>query len=217
MADTAPNHAYTLNPIDQTFSRAYIRYAFCYPYTDKDTAPIHNHFIGKLKRTVTQLPILAGNVRPVRTEHGGDGQQRGCVEVAVTLAKVLSFSPTVRSLDKDEFPYTYEELVETGMSAGAFINENLSALPDLAEAQDSPVFGVQLNYIRGGVIVAFSLHHSVGDLTSLRTSMSIRIISLCRQATSQPVTYLCERHLLSVATERALGSLVVPANILCLL
>ncbi|KAK3711707.1 hypothetical protein LTR37_009484 [Vermiconidia calcicola] len=172
MADTAPNHAYTLNPIDQTFSRAYIRHAFCYPYTDKDTAPIHNHFIGKLKRTVTQLPILAGNVRPVRTEHGGDGQQRGCVEVAVTLAKVLSFSPTVRSLDKDEFPYTYEELVETGMSAGAFINENLSALPDLAEAQDSPVFGVQLNYIRGGVIVAFSLHHSVGDLTSLRTIFS---------------------------------------------
>lgn len=87
-------------------------------------------------------PILAGKVHAVDDDHKvalqdsvhqdsiNSPKQAGRVEARVTLAQVNDFKPTIKVLSFEEFPDTYEELNDEKMPANAFINDELTPLPD---------------------------------------------------------------------------------------
>ncbi|KAK4507011.1 hypothetical protein PRZ48_000745 [Zasmidium cellare] len=183
---------YRLSSIDQSLIRAYVRYALCFPNNkgqddQKFQKEVAENLQKNVKRAITYMPILAGKVYEIDEEgesssgDGGDSselasydeemeeEQRGRVEARVTLAQVKDFEPTIKVLSEDEFPHTYEALSAEKMPANTLINQALTPLPDSpsGDGNGAAAFAVQANFIKGGVIVCFYLHHSVADLKGL--------------------------------------------------
>lgn len=160
---------------------------------------ITDRLTSALKRGVSYMPILAGKVYPVPAQadsadsrrhslveystrqypltvqrratvvQDASNEQRGRLEVRVTLDEVNAFKPTFKTLGKDEFPHDFATLSQAGMPPNALIGDAFTPLPDKPEDSDggSPVFAMQANFISGGVIVAIYLHHSVAGVQGL--------------------------------------------------
>jgi trichothecene 3-O-acetyltransferase len=158
----AEQHVYHLSTIDQSLGRKYIRYALCFPCEDSQITTVVERLNLSVQRAITHLPILAGIVVP-KTENK---RQQGQQEVQVSLDAFQDFRP---SFTNPEYPYTYEELIDFDMPAIALFGKTFTLLPDSADAEASPVLAVQANFIHGGLILVFYLHHSVVDLFGLAT------------------------------------------------
>lgn len=165
-------HVCRLSTIDQSLLRSYIRYALCFPCKAVDFDVTTRQLALACQRVVTHLPMLAGTVQPVPTADG-DGygeEQKGRLEVVVTLDSIQNFHPTGRHLSIEEFPFAYESLAKRGMPSRPFLDERLTPLPD---PKNAPAFAVQANFISGGVFVALYLHHSVADVHGMGQIMRI--------------------------------------------
>lgn len=103
-------------------------------------------------------------------------QQRGHLEVHVTLQDIENFEPTFKTFNKDEC-YSYSQLSKAGMPPSQFIGPAFTPLPDIPDPNGGArVLAVQGTFIPGGVIVSIYLHHSVcgvQGLTALMRCMSI--------------------------------------------
>lgn len=154
------------------------------------------------------MPILAGKVHPVPTQASSESirrhsvadyplrehhsllqrratvaedtnnEQRGQLEVRVTVDDVENIEPRLKTLGKGEFPHSYADLAIAGMPPMALIGDAFTPLADAPETPNagSPVLVVQATFISGGVIVAIYLHHSVAGpagLGSLMRCMSV--------------------------------------------
>ncbi|KAF2172918.1 hypothetical protein M409DRAFT_16873 [Zasmidium cellare ATCC 36951] len=141
------------------------------------------------------------------------GEQRGRAEARVTHAQVNDFEPTIKVLSDEEFPHTYEELSKAKMPANVLINEALTPLPDSPSNEDSsaPAFAVQANFIEGGVIVCFYVHHSVADLKGL--AEVIRIMSGVLPKVKVPETLQEDAKHQAHLRDRLSGSRGVKANL----
>ncbi|KAK4545581.1 hypothetical protein LTR36_002931 [Oleoguttula mirabilis] len=162
----AEQHVYRLSSIDQSLLRTYIRYCLCFPCEDADISEVTNKLLTAVKRTVANIPILAGTVQSM----SGSGQS-GRLEVSITLEQVDSFVPAFKDHHSDPRVPTYEELSAAAMPAMDLIGTDFTPLPDTPDSEGSPAFAVQASFIRGGLIVALYLHHSVADIHGLAQIM----------------------------------------------
>ncbi|KAK5123345.1 hypothetical protein LTR85_002776 [Meristemomyces frigidus] len=162
----AEQHVYRLSSLDQSLLRTYIRYCLCYPSQDAEITEVTEKLLTAVKRTVTHIPILAGTVQSV----DADGQ-RGRLEVCVTLDQVNSFQPAFKHHRANLQVPPYEELSAAEMPPMSLMGDVFTPLADLPDSQSSPAFAIQANFIRGGVIVALYLHHSVADIHGMAQVM----------------------------------------------
>lgn len=68
-----------------------------------------------------------------------NNEERGHLEVRVTLDEVNSFEPTIKILGTSEFPYDYATLLEEGIPPEAFIAAALTG----SDTQPAPRSGIQ--------------------------------------------------------------------------
>ncbi|KAK5157974.1 hypothetical protein LTS14_003897 [Recurvomyces mirabilis] len=97
------------------------------------------------------------------------------IEVSVNLDDVQQFQAVVAEVPFSEFKHSYEELAISNMPPGLLVSDSLRLLPDTPDITDSgvPVFAVLANIVRGGVLLALYLHHSVADLQGLADIMRL--------------------------------------------
>ncbi|KAF2486585.1 transferase family-domain-containing protein [Neohortaea acidophila] len=159
-------HIFQLSSLDHAAERVYLRCCFCFSTTNEesDFDKISAHLTATVKRTIAHMPILAGVVRPSQAQG-----QAGRTEVMVKREQVNGFKPMIKILSHGEFPHTYKDLEVAGMSPAILFNDKLTPLPNLSAAESSPAFGIQANFVSGGLLVALSLHQAVADIVGFQT------------------------------------------------
>lgn len=150
-----------LSIVDQTLSRHYVRVCLCFPFSSAgDVSAATIQIKSGLLTTLRQFPYLAGTVRTTQAQPT-DG--------SVTL----SFSDQVEDVHEPLFVVKmqlsledpcYDDLVQTGIPPAAIPRSRFGALPDHPNLEDpSPVLGVCVSFIRGGLVLTLYSQHSVID------------------------------------------------------
>ncbi|KAK0942424.1 hypothetical protein LTR29_006010 [Friedmanniomyces endolithicus] len=163
-------HIHHLSSIDQSLVRCYIRYCLCFPCTATDVDNAITNLHNAVERLITHLPILAGNIRAVtEADPGSIPAQKGRLYAQFSLQDASDFRATVRNIDQNDFRQTYSHLAQSPMPPTHLTNAALTPLPDAPDdgATSAPIFAVQANVIKGGLLVALYLHHSIADIHSL--------------------------------------------------
>ncbi|TKA45479.1 hypothetical protein B0A54_04018 [Friedmanniomyces endolithicus] len=95
--------------------------------------------------------------------------QKGRLYAQFSLQDASDFRATVRDIDQNDFRQTYSHLAQSRMPPTHLTNAALTPLPDAPDdgATSAPIFAVQANVIKGGLLVALYLHHSIADIHSL--------------------------------------------------
>lgn len=173
MADESPRiqHIYRLSALDQSVSRTYITPAFYYPCPPELTKKAVEGFEVSIRKTITNLPVLAGKLR---TASNADGAQRGFLEIAVSIEMVDDFKISVKYLDGTEGVHaSYHELLAKRFPAEKLEITQLAQLAQEPPPASGKAFAAQLNIIPGGVIAVLQLHHAVADLVSFQGIVEI--------------------------------------------
>ena len=154
-------HVIQLSSIEHCMPRAYIRVCLAYPLP----AGVDLHTItGRLnmftRRLVDSKPYLAGYVVAAADTSG----RSNVAEIQFTDEDFLNYPDVqVRQLSPQEVKYNYDELNEQGMPPSVIRPELISALPEGTDDERAPVFCMQANVVRGGLIVSVYLHHCISD------------------------------------------------------
>jgi hypothetical protein len=157
-------HIIRLSSIEHCMPRAYIRVCLAYLIPDSvnldDLVKKLNRFARKL---VDSKPYLAGHVVPAPPSKS----QPGLAEIHFTNDEFLNF-PQIELQHVDaEIPYTYTELHKLSLPPSLIRPEIVSALPEGTNNDFAPVFRLQANLVKGGLIVSAYLHHCISDGTGL--------------------------------------------------
>jgi hypothetical protein len=185
---SAVEHIIRLSSIDHCMPRAYIRVCLAFRLPHPDSA--RKALIGLrrfLKSTVNAAPFLAGYVHP---SPEGDDNAIGRVEIRFTRHNVDTFpAMQTRRYTDEEMPWTYDELNNLGLPPSAIRPDLVSALPENTDDSRAPVFRVQANLLKGGLIVSVYLHHCVTDGSGLGLLVSGNILNsarVCERANGTP-------------------------------
>lgn len=158
-------HVIHLSSIEHCMPRAYIR--VCLAYRVPDDTDLEE-LIGKLNRFARKLvdskPYLAGHVVPAPVSIS----QPGLAEIHFTDEEFLNFPKVeLRHVAKQDIPYTYAELDDHSLPPSLIRPDLVSALPEGTNNDFAPVFRLQANFVKGGLIVSAYLHHCISDGTGL--------------------------------------------------
>ena len=168
-------HILKLSSLEHCMPRAYIRVCLAYRVaTPEAEAQALLRLKAFVRRIVDSKPYLAGWVASAQDP----GTQEGKVEVRFSLDDLEHF-PTlqIRPLSHEEVPFSYEQLNQDGLPPSVIKPELVSALPESADADRAPVFRVQANLVKGGLIVSFYLHHCISDGTGIGLLISGDILN----------------------------------------
>jgi hypothetical protein len=133
----------------------------------------HEHIVGILrdgvKRLAEAFPWLAGVVVNEGASEGVTGTFRitptAEIPFVVKDLRIDPSAPTMDSLREAKFPFTM--LDESFIAPCMTINPPGSSVGLVADT--GPVFAVQVNFIRGGLILTFVGQHNVMDMTGQAT------------------------------------------------
>lgn len=158
-------HVIHLSSIEHCMPRAYIRVCLAYRLPDtvalEDVVTRLNLFARKI---VDSKPYLAGYVVPAPTSVS----HPGLAEIHFTDCDFLNFPQVeVRHMTDSEIPHNYEQLSKAGLPPSLIRPELVSALPEGTNDEYAPVFRIQANVVRGGLIVSMYLHHCISDGTGM--------------------------------------------------
>ncbi|KIW46999.1 uncharacterized protein PV06_02615 [Exophiala oligosperma] len=169
------DHVIHLSSIEHCMPRSYIRICLAYKVPDDDMLPLAlSRLNGYIRKLVDAKPYLSGYVVSVQEPN----KQVGAVEIHFSDRDFLEF-PTVniRHLSHDEVPYTYEEMEAKALPPSTIKPELVSALSESADEERAPVFRVQANVVRGGLIVSVYLHHCISDGTGIGQLISGSVLN----------------------------------------
>ncbi|KAK8233896.1 transferase family-domain-containing protein [Phyllosticta capitalensis] len=148
-----------LSILDQTSPHFYIRQLFCFEFDHRSTGPALYGLHHALEAPIAQWPVLAGMVIP-----GQDPDSKH------NLKSVRYQTPLPRPLYGTHLfamqwlSANYQELLARGMPQSELKTGSLSSLPwNSKPGQAYPVFGLQVNFLEGGLILCFTLSHTVLD------------------------------------------------------
>ena len=131
-----------------------------------------------LTQTLKAIPSIAGHVKlaPNPIQKGGM-----CVSAPINT---VDNNFTARDLTESHPEMDYEILKQQHFPMKAVDRNVLYSLPGVTDAE-KPVFVAQANFIRGGLILGVSLHHSYGDGASLKTILRTWA-TYCRSDSIEP-------------------------------
>lgn len=160
-------HIVHLSSIEQVMPRAYIRVCLAY------RVPSEEHLQSAIERLRTRVrkivdakPYLSGHVTDVKLPN----QEVGRAEIRFTTHGYLKYPAVeVRTLlNSDGSQIEYDELDREGLPPSRLRPEDVSALlPNVDPSILAPVFRIQANIVKGGLIVSIYLHHCISDGTGL--------------------------------------------------
>ena len=131
-----------------------------------------------LARTIEVIPSLAGHVKEALNSIPKGGM---CVSGSFsTVGDIL----TAQDITESHPEMDYEDLKRRHFPMEAVDPNVIYSLPGFMDAE-KPVFVAQANFIRGGLILGISLHHSFGDGASLKTILQTWA-ACCRGESAAP-------------------------------
>lgn len=156
-----------LSSIEQLMPRAYIRVCLAYRVpSDESTHMAIEKLRTQVRKIVDAKPYLSGYVTDVRLPD----QEIGRAEIRFTTCDYLKY-PVVEKktlLNSDGSVIDYDDLDREGLPPSCLRPEDVSALPPNVDPSDlAPVFRIQANIVKGGLIVSIYLHHCISDGTGL--------------------------------------------------
>ncbi|OCK81415.1 hypothetical protein K432DRAFT_326299 [Lepidopterella palustris CBS 459.81] len=141
--------------------RVQVPIILCFKLDGKAT---HNKIIQNLvtglSHTLVDVPFLAGRVVP---EEGNNGR----VSVTIGSEAGVTFKVCDLAAAGTQPPaYTYDEL-EAVHFASSVLDSFLPVLaPRRVEDLDEPVLHIEANFVHGGLLLAFCIHHSTSDASA---------------------------------------------------
>ncbi|KAK7517771.1 transferase family-domain-containing protein [Phyllosticta citriasiana] len=149
-----------LSLLDQVAPDFYIRQLFCFTFPDsKYTSNALSQLHRALQATVAHWPILAGIVTLVKRA----GTESDSREVRYPKPSPVSLYGT-HLFGMKWFSIDYEKLHIRGMPQSELNTETFSSLPkNPRRGEKRPVFGFQVNFVDGGLILCFTFSHKVLD------------------------------------------------------
>lgn len=160
-------HIIHLSSIEQLMPRAYIRVCLAYRVPSED----HLHLAierlqTRVRKIVDAKPYLSGLVSDVKLPN----REVGRAEIRFTTHGYLNYPAVeVRNLlNSDGSEIEYDDLDREGLPPSKLRPEDVSALlPNVDPSILAPVFRIQANIVKGGLIVSIYLHHCISDGTGL--------------------------------------------------
>lgn len=160
-------HIIHLSSIEQVMPRAYIRVCLAYRVPSEEHLQLAIERLRmRVRKIVDAKPYLSGHVTDVKLPN----QEVGRAEIRFTTHGYLKY-PTVEVrtlLNSDGSQIDYDELDQAGLPPSRLRPEDVSALlPNVDPSILAPVFRIQANLVKGGLIVSIYLHHCISDGTGL--------------------------------------------------
>ena len=154
-ADPAP---FPLTPIDNTMPRHHVATLLFFPESQgSDMSAITEPLQSGFAETLKAIPLLSGTVQVI-----DKGVQRGSLYIAApwnTVSDVFH----VRDL-RHMIGLNYAKLRDKNFPVQASYRKLFTPLADIdPQASQKPVMLVQMNIIRGGIVIALCMHHSFTD------------------------------------------------------
>lgn len=154
------NDPFIFSPLEQSGPRVYARPIFCFPLGPSyDQDEVVRILKGGLAATKEQIPYLSAEVVP-----DPDAEQKGCLYLREGDFGELR----VKTLDKSEFPLTYDEFRARNFPVDVLRDDVLCPVPSVPKAGDAvPVFVSQASFVEGGLLLSICIFHLVADGYSL--------------------------------------------------
>ena len=150
------NRVLNLSPLDHLMPRTYVVKLHYFPLQNPDITRIASILKFSLRRTFDTLPILSGTVRPVP-----HSKQTGSLCVSDPWNEI---DDVFRVNDLTTSNLDYENLRRTYFPMATSREHDLFLTSRIKPCEvGSPVMMAQINFVRNGMILASSLHHSFVD------------------------------------------------------
>ena len=177
-----------LSPFDNVMVRHLLKFIVCLPMKpDAKPETVFKYLQESFFETLVQLPFLAGKlaVRALDTSNSKPGQLEIRVPVTVDkeLAPKLQFKDLTTSMD-------YVKLMAAGCPENALDGDVLipaEFTPTIGQGVD--ILVAQANFIKGGCLLGFGMHHSVSDALGMLAILKVWSEQCCRlqiQDTTSP-------------------------------
>ena len=145
-----------LAPLDNTMPRVHVPKLLFFPRAPRtDVSGVEHSFRSGLQMTLNAIPLLSGTVQNVK-----NGAQQGALCVAAPWHAASDLFHVKDLTHVDELNYAR-------LKDAHFPMQPLQAVDLLPvakmRAQEKAVLLVQLNVVRGGIVVALCMHHSFTD------------------------------------------------------
>nr|POF05875.1 o-acetyltransferase anaat [Quercus suber] len=167
---------YTLSATDQAVPRIYTRkvYTFAFPDDEhlrrKANSQVENALAVLSERWPFILDLVGPSGNEVWTTDSATAntmllfnQRAGLRSEAVRTHRDIFWTRDLNGA----FEHSYQQLCDRSMPPSSMFNELLYPPPHIPEPGDvCAVFGLNANYIKGGMLLCFNFHHCVFDGTS---------------------------------------------------
>lgn len=168
-----------MGPLDNVMPRHHITpKALFIPASSSSKEKILNILKSGLAQTIKAIPTVAGHVKAA-----SNPIQEGSMCVTTPFGAVEDIF-TAQDLTESHPEMDYDDLKRRHFPMEAVDSNVVYSLPDLMKAE-KPVFLAQANFIRGGLVLGISLHHSFGDGASLKTILQTWA-TCCRGESAAP-------------------------------
>lgn len=155
---------FPLSPIDMLMPRMHVPKLLYFP-SMAEPAAITSNLQAALALTLRSIPILAGSVALSKQK----GVQKGSLSVQSPYFKaedILSSNDL-----RDE--YSYEQLRAAHFPSGGIAFDAIAPKQFGKAADSTPVMVAQANFLRGGLLLFFAVHHCVLDEVGLFNVMKV--------------------------------------------
>ena len=169
-----------LGPLDNIMPRHHITpKALFIPASGSSKEEIFETLKSGLAQTIKAIPTVAGHVKAAPNPI-----QKGGMCVSAPFSNVDDIF-TARNLIESHPEMNYGDLKRRHFPMEAVDPNVVYSLPGFMDAE-KPVFVAQANFIRGGLVLGISLHHSFGDGAALKTIL--QTWAACCRGESAPST-----------------------------
>ena len=145
-----------LAPLDNVLPRRHVVYMLFFRETPGwDLSAVEESFRNGLNETFQALPQLSGTIRTIDT---AENKKRLCVSAPWRTASENFHVKDLRHNQSLEFANLRQNHFPLHLIEG-----DLLFPLDIVNMEEKPVVVVQMNVVRGGLLVAFGMHHSFAD------------------------------------------------------
>lgn len=149
---------FPLSPMDMLMPRMHVP-KLLYFASLAEPATITSNLLAALENTLESIPVIAGSV--AHSKH--DGDQKGSLSVQSPFFKAGDILSTNDLRDE----YEYEQLRAAHFPSDRISFDAIAPKMFGKEADSAPVMLAQANFLRGGLLLFFAVHHCVLDEVGL--------------------------------------------------
>lgn len=168
----------TLSTLDTNAPREYHRYALIFGCPDEAVTSTRKALHEVIKKTVAELPVLAGNVST-----GEDGK----TEIHVTHQQIEQYKAKVVNT-----MISHADLCREKIAPRLLFRESMTPLADRPAQGSAPASAFQANFLANGLVLVIYLHRQVADIHGIGTILRLMSEGLPeRQLTEEDLILEC--------------------------